>query len=92
MKFLAWIFGILTTVVVGVYVVAFTSFGNSIVKPMIEEQIKAQTKLDSKLSTFSLSMSDFNIVLELNKNNTIALKGDYSIFSQSFDIDYEVKL
>jgi hypothetical protein len=92
MKFLAWIFSILAIIIGGVYTIAFTSFGNSIVKPMIEEQIKAQTKLDSKLSTFSLSMSKLDIVLELNKNNTVALKGDYSIFSQSFDIDYDVKL
>ncbi|NPA60590.1 MAG: hypothetical protein GXO30_09065, partial [Epsilonproteobacteria bacterium] len=92
MKFLAWIFGILMSIVVGVYVMAFTSVGNSILKPMIEEQIKAQTKLDSKLNTFNLNMSNFEIALELNKNNTISLHGDYSIFSQSFDIDYEVKL
>jgi len=92
MKFLAWIFGILVSIVAAVYVIAFTSVGNSIVKPIVEEQIQAQTKLDSKLNTFSLSMSDFEIVLELNKNNVISLKGNYSIFSQSFDIDYEVKL
>jgi len=92
MKFLAWIGGVLATVVIGVYVIAFTSLGNSILKPIIEGKIKEQTKLDSKLNIFSLSMSDFEIVLELNANNTIALKGDYSLFSQVFDINYDIKL
>jgi len=92
MKFLAWFGGILVGVLALVYVVGFTGFGNSILKPIIEENIQAQTKLESKLSTFSLSMSDFEILLELNKNNTILLKGNYSLFAQSFNIAYRVDL
>jgi len=92
MKFLAWIFGILVTILVAVYVVAFTSIGNSIVKPIIESKIKEQTLLDSKLNVFSLSMSEIEVALEINKNNLVYLKGEYSIFSQSFDIDYKVEL
>ena len=92
MKFLGWLVGILVGLVAVVYVVAFTSFGNSIVAPVIEAKIKEQTKLDSKLEVFSLSMSDFNIVLHLNKENTVYVKGTYSLFSQAFDVDYDVKL
>ncbi len=92
MKFLAWIGAIVATLVIGVYVIAFTSLGNSILQPIVEGKIKEQTKLESKLNVFSLSMSDFEIVLELNSNNTITLKGDYSLFSQAFDVNYEVKL
>ncbi|MFT7005048.1 MAG: hypothetical protein ACJAWW_002417, partial [Sulfurimonas sp.] len=69
MKYLAWLVAILATVVVSVYVLAFTSLGNGIVKPIIESKIKEQTTFDSKLNVFSLSMSDFEIVLELNSNN-----------------------
>ncbi len=92
MKFFTWIFSILVVIIGGVYVIAFTSLGNSIIKPMVEEQIKSQTKLNSKLTTFNLGMSNFEIILELNTNNTISLNGDYSLFTQSFDINYEVKL
>ncbi len=92
MKFLAWISGILVTILVVVSVVAFTPMGNSLLQPIIEGKIKEQTKLDSKLNVFALSMSDFEIVLELNSKNIITVKGDYSLFSQSFDISYEVKL
>ena len=91
MKLLAWIGGILLTLVVLVYVVVFTAFGNGIVAPIIESKIIEKTKLKSTLDTFSLSMSEFDIVLHLNKENTIYLKGSYSLFSQAFDVVYKVE-
>jgi hypothetical protein len=92
MKYLAWFIGLIVSLVIVVYVVAFTSFGNSLLKPTVEAKIKEQTKLDSKLKTFKLSMSAFEILLELNKNNTILVSGNYSLFSQSFNIAYRVNL
>lgn len=92
MKFLAWIGGILITIVIAIYVVAFTPFGNGLVKPTIETKIQEVTKLDSKLTTFVLNMSQFEIVLELSKSNQVILKGEYSLFSRAFDIVYDVKI
>ncbi|WP_457744356.1 hypothetical protein [Sulfurimonas sp.] len=92
MKILGWLIGIIVGLLAIVYVAAFTSIGNGIVKPIIEAKVRAQTHLDSKLKLFHLSMSDFEINLELNKGNIIDLKGTYSLFSQSFDINYNVKL
>ena len=92
MKYLAWFGGILTTLVVTVYVVAFTPFGNGLLKPLVESKVKEQTKLESKVSTFSLTMSEFEILLELNSNNTILIKGNYSPFSQAFNLAYRVRL
>lgn len=92
MKYLAWIGGILITIVIAIYVVAFTPFGNNLLKPTIEEKIQEVIKLDSRLSTFSLTMSQFEIVLELSKSNQVLLKGEYSPFSKAFDITYNVKI
>ncbi|WP_457749752.1 hypothetical protein [Sulfurimonas sp.] len=92
MKYLTWLIGTLLAIFIMVYVVAFTGFGNSMVKPVIEDKIKEQTKLASKLKVFSLSMSSFKILLQLNKNNIIKVEGKYSIFSKSFDIKYSVNL
>lgn len=92
MKIISWVVGIIVSLLVIVYVVAFTSFGNALLKPTIESKIQEAIKLDAKLKTFSLSMSHFEIFLELNVNNTIEAKGDYSLFAQSFDIEYTVKL
>ena len=92
MKYLAWFIGILVTLVVIIYVIAFTPFGNGLVGPIVEGKIKEQTKLDSKLTTFKLTMSEIDILLELNPNNTILVKGNYSPFSQAFNIAYRVRL
>ena len=92
MKILAGIIGLIATVVIGVYVIAFTSIGNSMLQPSIEQKIDEATKLNTKLSTFSLSINEFEIFLELDSFNSIHLKGSYSLFSQSFDIAYRVKL
>ncbi len=92
MKYLAWFGGVLVTILGSVYVLAFTPFGNSLIQPTIESKIKETTKLESKLSKFSLSMSDFSIVLELDRENSIYVNGNYSLFSQAFDIVYRVSL
>ncbi|MCK9490846.1 MAG: hypothetical protein M0Q24_02055 [Sulfurimonas sp.] len=92
MKILAWIFGILIGLIGLIYVIAFTSLGNSMIAPTIELKIKEQTKMDSELTTFSLSMSEIDVVLEINKQNIIKVKGSYSLFAQSFDLDYAVEL
>jgi len=92
MKIIAWILGIIFSLMLVVYIVAFTSFGNSMLAPTIEKKIKEQTKMDSKLRTFSLSMSEIDVVLEINKENNVKLKGSYSLFLQSFDLDYKLEL
>jgi len=92
MKVFMWIFGTLVILFAAVFTVAFTPFGNSMLQPTIEAKIKEQTHLDTKLKTFVLNMSEINILLELNKNNTINVKGHYSLFSKSVDVKYSVKL
>ncbi|EQB40104.1 hypothetical protein M947_03520 [Sulfurimonas hongkongensis] len=92
MKIIAWILGIIFSLIFLAYIIAFTSFGNSIIAPTIELKIKEQTKMDSKLSTFSLSMSEIDVILEISEQNIIKIKGNYSLFSQSFDLNYKVEL
>ncbi|MCW8895885.1 MAG: hypothetical protein OQK48_08320 [Sulfurimonas sp.] len=92
MKYLAWFSGVLVTLVAVVYVVIFTSLGNGLLKPIVEDKIQQQTKLDSKLTTFTLNMSSFEVLLELNANNSVLIKGNYSLFSQAFDVAYRVRL
>ena len=92
MKYLAWFGGFLLSIIAVIYVVAFTSFGNGLLKPTIESEIQEQTKLESKLTTFSLNISEFEILLELSKSNSISIKGEYSLFSQDFDIAYSVEM
>lgn len=90
MKYLAWIIAIILFFVLSVYVVVFTPVGNNLLKPIVEAKIQEQTKTKSKLETFSLTISDFEVALELDKDNLIKAKGAYSIFAKSFDISYEI--
>ena len=92
MKYIYWFLGLVIALVGAVYVVAFTSFGNGLIKPIVEAKIQEQTKLPSTLERFSLSMSHIDILLVLNKNNTVALKGEYSPFSQALNLKYKVDL
>ena len=92
MKLIAWIVGIVIILFTIVYLIAFTKLGNGIVQPIVESQIKKQTMMDSKVSIFNLSMSQFEILLEINQNNTIHLNGNYSLFSQTFNLNYALRL
>jgi hypothetical protein len=91
MKIIKIFLALLLVVLGSVYVFVFTSLGNEFLKPIVESKIQEQTKLNSKLEIFSLGMSNLEIKLVLNKNNTIHLKGDYSLFSQAVDITYSVE-
>lgn len=92
MKVLAWFIGIVFLLVGFIFIGVFTAFGNSLVAPIIEGKIKEQTQLDAKLEVFSLSMSEFEILLKLDNENKIHAKGNYSLFSQKFNVAYRVTL
>ena len=92
MKIVLWILGLLVSLLIGVYVITFTSVGNAVLTPMIEEKIQVQTGLDSRLSTFSLSTSDFEVLIDLDPHNSVHVKGTYSLLKQSFNANYDVKL
>ncbi|MBT5935892.1 hypothetical protein [Sulfurimonas sp.] len=92
MKIFYWLLGIITTTLVGIYILLFTYMGNGILKQVIEKEIQKSTNLTSEFKTFSLSIHDFEFLLELNPNNTITVNGDYSLWNRSLDMNYNVDL
>jgi len=92
MKILAWIVGLITFFVMSLYIMVFTPIGNSIVSPILETKINEEGKLNSKLSKFLLTTDEFEILLEIDEFNSIYSKGKYSLFSQTVDASYDVKL
>ena len=92
MKYFIWFGGVVVALFGSIYLLVFTSFGNKLLTPLLQTSIQKETKLQSKVTTFSLTMSDFEIALELSQNNTLLLKGEYSLFSQDFNITYDVRL
>ncbi|MCD6172227.1 MAG: hypothetical protein J7J96_00375 [Sulfurimonas sp.] len=96
MRIFAWLLGTVIGLAIfaigGAYFVAFTSGGNAILQPIIQEKINEQTKLNTKLTTFSLTTDEFEIFLELDSFNTIHAKGNYSLSTQAFNVAYKLKL
>jgi len=92
MKYLVWIISVVAIFIGALYVVAFTPLGNGLLKSTLELKIQEATKLETQVRTFSLDMSKFDIVLQLSKKNLLFIKGEYSLFSQSFDLVYDIKL
>lgn len=90
MRYLVWFIASLVFLVVMIFVAAFTPVGNSFVKPIIESRISKEMQIQSRLSTFALSTNSVEAVLEIEGGNSIKIQGRYSLFSQSFDLLYEV--
>jgi len=91
MKLLKILLSIIAVFVVTVYIIVFTPIGNSLLAPMIETKAKEATKLDLKLQNFSLGLSSLDITIALTPHNILHIQGDYSLFSQSLDINYDLR-
>ena len=92
MKFVKIFAGIVTALLAILYIVLFTGVGNAILRPVIENRVSEAVGIPVKLQKFHLSMSDLDVILYLSDDNSVRVYGDYSPFSQSFDLKYEVKL
>lgn len=90
MRYLVWFVASLVFLVVMIFVAAFTPVGNSFVKPIIESRISQEIQMQSRLTTFALSPNSIEALLETDSGNSIKIQGKYSLFSQSFDLLYEV--
>lgn len=91
MKYIGWLFGLLLSLIVIIYIVVFTTFGNNLIKPVIESKLKENTALPLKVDVFKLTTNYIELSLLLNEKNSLHIDGKYSLFSQSFDISYSCK-
>ncbi|MDD0855056.1 AsmA family protein [Campylobacter magnus] len=91
MKFLAWICGILLVLVVALYCVFFSSFGNSVLKPFVEKIASEKIGMEFRLEKFELGFSSFDILAIINGELGVESKGKYSLFSSQFDLNYNTQ-
>ncbi len=75
-----------------IYVALFTSVGNNLLKPVIEAKVNENLPLKIRLSEFLLDTKSLRLLIELDSDNTLLAQGNYSLFDQSFDIDYTLEL
>ncbi|QKF65133.1 hypothetical protein [Campylobacter corcagiensis] len=91
-KFLLVMGILLLIIVVGVYTVAFTGFGNNLLKPTIEKIASQKSGQDIKLSKFDLNFGSLDVIADVNSEIKAHISGDYSLFAQSFDLTYKVDI
>lgn len=89
MKIFGVIAGILILLIVGAGCLFFSDFGNNLTKPYIENLIKEKSGLDVKLEKFDLNFGDLDISANVNDAANVNVKGKYSLFARSFDLNYD---
>ncbi len=75
----------------GLYVLAFTQWGNNILKPYIENAVSEKIQKDVKLEKFTLTMSHLTLKASVENEAILIADGDLSLFAQSFDIKYHAQ-
>ncbi len=92
MKWIYSILGIFVSIILALYTLVFTSLGNSMLQPIIQEKINEATMLNTKLETFKLNSNSLNILLALTPENKITVVGNFALLSQNFNISYRLRL
>lgn len=92
MKLLKWLLGIVLILLILVFILLFTSFGNSLLKPYVENIIKEKSGFDVKFSTFDIGFSSAKIKAIVNTEITANLDANYSLFSRNFDALYNLNV
>jgi len=91
-KILIIIVSTLLLITVLLYMLLFTSIGNNILRPSLEAKINENSPIKVKLDEFLLRMDSVKLVLKTDDDNLLLAEGSYSLFKQTFDIDYSLRL
>ena len=74
------------------YTLAFTPFGNALIKPIIEDKLNESSPLPLTLHTLILKPNSLNILIQIDDKNSFSIVGTYSLFTQSFELNYALQL
>ncbi|NLY03988.1 MAG: hypothetical protein GXZ15_04025 [Campylobacter sp.] len=90
MKIIKYIAILLIIVLVATYALLFTAPGNNLLKPYISKTSKEKTGYDIDIKNFDLNFGSIDISADVNNEISTNIKGDYSLFSRNFDLDYDI--
>jgi|GEM_PF-707419 len=84
---------IIILMLVSVYGILFTKYGNGIVSSYIEKKINTgQNDVKLKVNDFTLTLKNLNFDASINDNSKINISGDLSLFKKSVDLKYDIKI
>jgi len=78
--------------VVSLYVLLFTSLGNSITASYLEDYLNKKGIVSFKLEKFKLTFDELSLNASIDKNSNISLSGNYDLFSQNIDMKYLIDI
>lgn len=90
MRILRYIGVVLLLLILSIYIVGFTPFGNNLVANYISKKVHQESKMELKFNKFRINLSELEIKASLNDEINLDIAGMFSIFSQKMDLDYSV--
>lgn len=87
-KILYGFLALILVLLVAIYTLLFTSFGNGIVANYAQNKIKQNTGLDLNITRFDLRFSSLNLEASLADLAKLNLEGNLSLLSLGFDLSY----
>ncbi len=77
---------------ISVYTLLFTSWGNRQIAPIIQKQIESALKQPITVTSFTLTLTHFELALADKTDNTVHLQGKYLLLPPYIDAHYDAKL
>jgi len=92
MKYLLSIIILLLLLIGAIYGLLFTTPGNTILQPILEEKIAEYLPLPTKLEHFLLRPDRFEVALKIGDDTSIQTKGTIGLSTQSIDATYTIAI
>lgn len=84
---------ILIVILMSIYGVLFTKYGNELLSSYIEAKVSDEQKdVRLKVNNFTFTFNSINFDASINDNSNINISGDLSLFKKSIDLKYDIKI
>jgi flagellar biosynthesis regulator FlaF len=84
---------IILVILVSVYGILFTKYGNNIISSYIEGKVNTgQEKVKLKVDDFTLTLNHLNFDAWINDDSKINISGELSLFQRNVDLKYDIKI
>ena len=84
---------IILVILVSVYGILFTKYGNNIISSYIEGKVNTgQEKVKLKVDDLTLTLNYLNFDAWINDDSKINISGELSLFQRSVDLKYDIKI
>lgn len=88
MKIFLIISAILVSLVGFAFWILFTFSGNNVLRPYIESVLTNELGKEVVLKTFTLKTNFIDTEINIDKNSTVIINGDFNIIRKKFNLEY----